>query len=88
MKTTTCLCRHKKLLLLVRLPDQLLFLLHTADYLPSLPAPLPSLPAHLPSLTAQPAPEPRALADYKATNWSRVRALPWRKWSKKVGFLV
>ena len=46
-------------LLLLCLPAFLLFLLHTASYLPSLPAhrpslpaPLPSLPAHLPSLPA------------------------------------
>ena len=33
--------------------------------------------AYLPSRRGPPAPAPRALADYKPTTWSRLRALAW-----------
>ena len=62
MKTTTDICRHKKLLLLC-LPA-ILLLLYTMGII--------TLPHH--SLLI---PDPRALADYKSANWSRVHKLAW-----------
>ena len=59
---TTDFCFQKRLLLLCLLA-QVLLLLYAVGYLPS---------PH-----AFPSPDPRALANYKPANWSRVHALPW-----------
>ena len=43
------------------------------------------LVSYLPSWPGHPAPDPRALANYKPANWSRVRALPWSPHLPSVG---